>query len=608
MVLLLLGPAATRIQSEPAAAQSDACPSELVHMGQRGGPLNGLVVNGDAAYVAIGRHIEVVDLGGTADVPSSEGHALPLVETLELPGAVSQMVLSSDGALLVVAMTAVSELWVFDVDDALAPQLRNRVALREAPLAMAVGESHAYVFQYGLLLAIDIRPGAAKPVAGRLATANSAVMVLHGDRLFSASFEIDISSGQPIPTAEGLNVVDVSNPEAPVDLGFVAMLPAHSSIEDVAFVGDVVFVASRAQGLETFDMSDPLRPRPLGSLKAAASGHVRVVANEHTAVAIGGHVHDVDLLDARDPARLVWAGGFASGAAHDQPRLQLNGERLVVAIDGALHAYHVGVPAKPELVGVYHTLGGRTRIIDARAGSALVGTNEGIVAVDASEPFDLHPTSYAQTRWSPEGMARDGDGAYVTSAGPISVQVGDRTVSGLATAIDALDLRDSGNLQDIARLLVPGFPQSIAARSSVAWASIIDTDVWGGEEGAPVDLYAFDVTDPLAPTLVGEPLEDVGGSHLSLDGGCLVSLGGYGYSGRHARLELIDVSTPSEPRLVRRLAERDGLPRTSIGMSASGGLVYLTTDREGLVVLGPERPPAPSWPSGTRVALPIGWR
>ena len=77
-------------------------------------------------------------------------------------------------------------------------------------------------------------------------------MALAGDLLY-------VSAG-----AEGLKVVDVSNPREPAQL---SESPSRDA-RDVAVMGDRLLVADAEEGLLLFDVSDPASPRRVASLPA----------------------------------------------------------------------------------------------------------------------------------------------------------------------------------------------------------------------------------------------------------------------------------------------------------------------------------------------------
>ena len=86
-------------------------------------------------------------------------------------------------------------------------------------------------------------------------------------------------------TGGGLQVVDVSNPARPTEVGFC---DTPRSAHDVAVAGSYVYVAGVVAGLRVVDVSDPARPTEVGfygtqglSMGVAATGRYAYLADDH---------------------------------------------------------------------------------------------------------------------------------------------------------------------------------------------------------------------------------------------------------------------------------------------------------------------------------------
>ena len=81
-------------------------------------------MQGDVAYLAIGRRIEVVDLRPEAGRTTPDGDELPAMAMLMLPGEVSHV--AATGSTLVVGMESERELWARRACCWSRPQRRRR--------------------------------------------------------------------------------------------------------------------------------------------------------------------------------------------------------------------------------------------------------------------------------------------------------------------------------------------------------------------------------------------------------------------------------------------------------------------------------------------------
>ncbi|MEX1311654.1 MAG: hypothetical protein AB1Z65_14610 [Candidatus Sulfomarinibacteraceae bacterium] len=82
-------------------------------------------------------------------------------------------------------------------------------------------------------------------------------ITIHGDLAL-----VELGIGQWFEERAGIDIIDVSKPDEPVDLG-VIRLPGM--IDAIAVDGSTVVVADRKGGLHFFDISNPARPEPIAT-------------------------------------------------------------------------------------------------------------------------------------------------------------------------------------------------------------------------------------------------------------------------------------------------------------------------------------------------------
>jgi hypothetical protein len=104
-------------------------------------------------------------------------------------------------------------------------------------------------------------------------------------------------------------VVDVSNPQAPVQLG---SLDTPDDAIDLAVVGDLVFVADRRSGLRIVDVSIPASPVEIAALDTPGSAEAVAVVDGRAYVADGSSLRVVDVANPAAPEELGALEGAAS--------------------------------------------------------------------------------------------------------------------------------------------------------------------------------------------------------------------------------------------------------------------------------------------------------
>jgi hypothetical protein len=192
-----------------------------------------------------------------------------------------------------------------------------------------VDGSYAYLVLSGKLHVIDVsdptRPtevGVYAPPSDPSMQGNflSGRIAVAGSRVYLASSSLQpptrgLATPKPVLAGSGLRVVDVSNPAAPVGVGFTRLAWEPDA---VAVVGNHVYVVAhqlegdQSSGLRVFDVSNPTHPLEVASLPTGARLSARsiAVAGEYAYV-VGNGLH---VLNISDPGRPVEEGYFPGGA------------------------------------------------------------------------------------------------------------------------------------------------------------------------------------------------------------------------------------------------------------------------------------------------------
>lgn len=171
----------------------------------------------------------------------------------------------------------------------------------------------------------------------------------------------------------------------------------------VAVEGSFAFVAAGATGLQVVDVSDLEAPVLVGALDTASNANDVLVRSGTAYVADGwGGLLVIDVTTPTAPARLGQA--FTNGRATD---LALAGDRVYVADETGLSIVDVSDPAEPQLLGSVETPG-RTRGVAVEGNLAAVAdTRSGVHVIDVADPAAPVLLGTAHTRSNGRSSAAD---------------------------------------------------------------------------------------------------------------------------------------------------------------------------------------------------------
>ncbi|MHB1034819.1 MAG: Ig-like domain-containing protein [Pirellulales bacterium] len=254
----------------------------------------------------------------------------------------------------------------------------------------------------------------------------------------------------------GLVILDVTNPAAPVLFGtFVT----GGSANGVTVVGTRAYVADGFAGLQILDVSNPAAPVKLGGYDTAEYAHGVVVSGTLAYVADGRA--GLQILDVTNPAAPVRLGTFnTSGFARD---VAVSGTVAYVADDDAgLQVIDVTNPAAPVRLGEFDTRG-VANCVAVSGKLAYVGDfGAGIQILDVSNP--AAPLRLGTLGGGDRGVAVVGTLAYATAyyTGLVIADVG---LPGVPPPPDLQPASDTGisNADDITGDNTPTFDVSVQA-------------------------------------------------------------------------------------------------------------------------------------------------
>lgn len=535
LALTMSGLAPAPIEATLAAApsavtqspQSQGVRMELV--GQIGGDISAVAVQGDYAYIGVGPRLVVLDV-------SDPAHPTMVGQSGVLPGIVLSMAVSGN---YVYVISSESNLHILDVSDPTRPARVGFGFLRWLARDVAVAGGYAYVAGgSGGLRIIDVADPAHPVEVGFYDTPEEA----HGVAVAGGYAYIADGLG-------GLRIINVSNPANPVETGFIRW---GVTAEDVAIAGNYAYVTDSVGGVRIINVSDPVHPTQVGSFSTWRACSIAVAGNYVYVADRWAGLRVVNVSDPTNPTPV----GF----------LQMPAEKLVVegnyvyVTDGAQSLYVINVsdPANPDRVSVYDALGPVHKVAVARNYVYAARHTGGLYIINSSGPdhlapvgsFDIYATDMVVAGFY--AYVVNGQGLHIISISDPThpVQVGSYnapknvrrsiTVEGnyayIAEEWNGLrivDISDPANPTPVGFWPIPAQVTDVAVAGNYAYIT------------SGCCLRIINVADPTHPTEVG--FHNTGGSGIAV-------AGNYAYvAGLWSGLRIIKVSDPAHPVEVSRV-------------------------------------------------------
>jgi len=540
-------------------------------LGQFGGPVMSVALQGAYAYINVGSRLVTVDV-------TEVGEPRQVGRSGLLPGRLWDIVVGEDalGSRTAYVAAAESGLRIVDVSNPEAPReigaldtpgLARSVAIQDSAPARRI----AYIADdAGGLRLIDV----ADPTAPRELGALAAPDVAYGVTVVGPLAYV--AAG-----ASGLRVIDISDPRMPREVGSCDT-PGYAY--QVAVAKGVAYVTDGFSGVQVVDVSTPTAPRLVGNLQASFAFGIAIVG-DLLEVGLGPPYKDLlgglFVYDISDPT----AAQFVAGVRGPRFAEDVAGAANMAFVAGGaegLRAFDVLHPDGIREVGACETI---YSPLDVEVAEQSPGTriayvadsDTGLWSVDVSNPLDPHPLGriamrkaanvFVAERSPAEGMA----GAATRMAYVAAYQFGMRLV----------DVTDPAAPREVGAYLVPSGVLDVAAEDQLAYVM-----TWNG-------LHVVDVSDPTRPQKVGE-YEDpactfYGMALQSSPSGRIAYLAGW-----PAGIWVMDLSDPAAPSVLGRF----DLPETPWAVAvpdsgAPGSLLYAADDSEGLRIIDVSDPTTP---------------
>jgi hypothetical protein len=352
----------------------------------------------------------------------------------------------------------------------------------------------------------------------------------------------------------GMAVFDVSDPQAPVKVGFGAIV---SRFSDLAVSGSLVLSASGSGGLVVIDVSNPASPLEVGRL--GTSGTFSIVESVGDLALLGDLAGRVTVINFADPKVL-----FAEAIISSAPGLgdiAVEGNTLYIATQTGLEAHDLTTPSAPVLLGILDHPDGLIAV-DVVGDTAFILTTDNLLqVVDVTDPAAMTILGQVQL---PAAAARQvrafDDRVLVTSldSGVITVDRSQLAQPAIVGSIGIRTIRQIGMIsgraliasQDFVYMVDPaaidiwnlatideiGSIQSMTASGDIAYAT-----------GFINGTVAINIADPANPVTLGSV------SHIGFGSGIAEKNGIVFVADGSPGLVVMDFTDPVNPALVTQI-------------------------------------------------------
>lgn len=205
--------------------------------------------------------------------------------------------------------------------------------------------------------------------------------------------------------SQGVRIVDVSQVDAPTEVGFY---PLAGAAQGLCLDGHRLFVVERFYGLRILDVSNPRAPVEMGSLATSElTWDVEVAGTTAYLTGLSGLL----TVDVSDPAQPVVLGGLSDIGFQLDVEI-VGGLAYLASISYGLRIVDVGDPAQPVVLGALEL--GEGRSVAVRGDHVFLAAGSlGLLAVDVSSPAKPRLAGVFDTPDTSFHAVVDGDYAYV---------------------------------------------------------------------------------------------------------------------------------------------------------------------------------------------------
>ena len=552
--------------SATTASARSSCPSAVGRWGY--GPSIAVASFEDKVYFGSGIFLKVAEI--------RSGPEIEVLAELELPNIIMDMEIQ-DGLAAIAATD--SGLLLVDVNDPASPTLIGRLDTPYSADRVALaGEIALIADHHGGLRIVDIQdPSAPREVSS----------VDFGRPVLEVAA---IGNYAYVAVNHSIQIIDISRPSVPTVVGAFQ----HNTIVNAITIHQgLAYIGTNYRGLTIFDAGEPTNPVWLGEYDPMESSYYAVVVHDDRVYLGYVGLTAVDVSDPTEPELISYLGPGSVGNAIRG--LAMHGDLLLTATEGdGLRLIDTSYGSGLSEVGSYDVPGEGDRL--AVAGTTIyLGSRgergDGIRVFDAarsSDPVLLGATRNLQWADSIQDLAVADDILYfvflltaVDVADPTApygaAYIGDRTraikvSSGHLFAItDSLTDPSALRVYDLSEPLAPVLVGNVPVPGSCTdldmdgdLAIVVSADEVDDPTGG---LHIFDVSNPAEPTPIGAfETPTLARAVAVQDSMAFIAESGV--------LRIVDISSPSQPRQMGVIRLNAEWP-TAVDVAVSGGVAFV---------------------------------
>jgi len=526
------------------------------------GEATSITVNGSNAYIADNESgLQIIDI--------SNPSAPSIIGTFDTPGRAQSVAVSENTAYIA---DWPSNLQIIDVTDPTAPSFVRAIEIPGFAMSVEVIDDIGYVANENGLLLIDLKHSTSSKIIGFVDTPGSAhSVVVVGNFAYVADMN------------GGLQIIDVSDPEAPVITG---SLITPGQAWSVTVIDTVAYVADLQNGLQVIDASNPTDPQNLGSIdtpgwaaSAFVSGTTAYVADQN---------HGLQIINVSRPVKPTVIGTVDTPGWAESHTI-INDIAYVADFDSGIQVIDISDPKKPTNIGSVNTPGHALSVSVENSTAYVADRSEGLQVIDVSNPAEptivasVDTPGFASAVAVNDGKAyvADYDGGlqiidvsnpaepYIVSSLPLQGYAGCVEIVGtMAYVADVglylIDVSDAESPRIIGSSDTPGFAKSVDVWENKAY--VVDWDE---------ELHVIDVSDASTPEIIGSITTPGWAESVTVVGATAYVADWY------TGIQIIDVSNPVSPTIIGSL-DTFGDAKT---VSIIAQMAFVTDAEAGLTII-----------------------
>jgi hypothetical protein len=275
-----------------------------------------------------------------------------------------------------------NRLWVIDVTDAANPVIAGKYASPDYEYDVVVKGNYAYltsiypidyVHPYGGLKVLNISNPVFPYLVGQCDTPGTpSGIFLSGNYAFIPDGEIN-----------GLAVMDISIPSAPVNIGNYVQTGTYDAAKGVFVKENYAYLAYEDNGLYILDISTPSNPKLTGNYQKDGDTVMAVSVRDNYAY-LSNYYNGLLILDVTNPAKPKPVGRFEINSGCNCKALLNGNYAYILSDDAGIYAIDISNPASPSLAcnyGNFDTLGWGQDLL-ASGNKLYAATNSGFYILE----------------------------------------------------------------------------------------------------------------------------------------------------------------------------------------------------------------------------------